>query len=173
MQTLNATQANFVRCIIPNHQKRPGFLDEPLIEGQLRCNGVIEGIRIVRQGYPSRTTFSDFRQRYSILCPNLANSLDPNARNICQQMLDDFELKETTEYKLGHSKVFFKVGILAVLEEKRDQRLEQVIIKLQARARGYLARKQRVNKGQQERCVKILQGGSVKVSRNRPKMKNC
>ena len=157
MQTLNATQANFVRCIIPNHQKRPGFLDEPLIEGQLRCNGVIEGIRIVRQGYPNRTTFSDFRQRYSILCPNLANSLDPNARSICQKMLDDFELKETTEYKLGHSKVFFKVGVLAELEEKRDQKLEEIIIKLQAKARGYLARKKRVNKSQQERCVKILQ----------------
>lgn len=49
METLNSTTPNFVRCIIPNHKKRPGQIDAPLVLAQLACNGVLEGIRIVRK----------------------------------------------------------------------------------------------------------------------------
>jgi vacuolar-type H+-ATPase subunit I/STV1 len=49
MITLRNTNPNFVRCIIPNHEKRSGQIDSPLVLDQLRCNGVLEGIRICRQ----------------------------------------------------------------------------------------------------------------------------
>lgn len=44
MVTLRNTNPNFVRCIIPNHEKRAGKIDAPLVLDQLRCNGVLEGI---------------------------------------------------------------------------------------------------------------------------------
>ena len=46
-----------------------GKIDAPLVLDQLRCNGVLEGIRICRQGFPSRILFQEFRQRYEILTP--------------------------------------------------------------------------------------------------------
>jgi myosin heavy chain 9/10/11/14 len=64
MSTLKNTNPNFVRCIIPNHEKRAGKIDSPLVLDQLRCNGVLEGIRICRQGFPNRIPFQEFRQRY-------------------------------------------------------------------------------------------------------------
>nr|KAF6416522.1 hypothetical protein HJG59_012676 [Molossus molossus] len=64
MATLRNTNPNFVRCIIPNHEKRAGKLDPHLVLDQLRCNGVLEGIRICRQGFPNRIVFQEFRQRY-------------------------------------------------------------------------------------------------------------
>lgn len=63
MVTLRNTNPNFVRCIIPNHEKRAGKIDAPLVLDQLRCNGVLEGIRICRQGFPNRIPFQEFRQR--------------------------------------------------------------------------------------------------------------
>lgn len=41
----------------------PGVMDNPLVMHQLRCNGVLEGIRICRKGFPNRVLYGDFRQR--------------------------------------------------------------------------------------------------------------
>ena len=64
MNQLMSTTPNFVRCIIPNEDKKPGKILAQLVLDQLRCNGVLEGIRICRQGFPNRILFAEFRQRY-------------------------------------------------------------------------------------------------------------
>ena len=48
---------------------------------------------------------------------------------------------DPASYRIGHSKVFFRAGVLAQLEEERDIKLTEVIIQFQARCRGYLGRK--------------------------------
>lgn len=40
------------------------MIDNPLVMHQLRCNGVLEGIRICRKGFPNRILYGDFRQRW-------------------------------------------------------------------------------------------------------------
>lgn len=44
-------------------------------------------------------------------------------------------------YRIGQSKIFFRAGVLAHLEEERDLKITDIIVSFQAAARGYLARK--------------------------------
>ena len=64
MTNLKSTHPHFVRCLIPNETKTPGAMENPLVMHQLRCNGVLEGIRICRKGFPNRIQYGDFKQRY-------------------------------------------------------------------------------------------------------------
>ena len=87
MVTLRNTNPNFVRCIIPNHEKRAGKIDAPLVLDQLRCNGVLEGIRICRQGFPNRIPFQEFRQRYELLTPNVIPKGFMDGKKACENMV--------------------------------------------------------------------------------------
>jgi myosin heavy subunit len=69
LTTLNQTDPHFIRCIVPNEKKQAGLLDARLTLHQLTCNGVLEGIRICRRGFPNRTFYKEFKNRYVILNP--------------------------------------------------------------------------------------------------------
>ncbi|NWH66176.1 MYH9 protein, partial [Geococcyx californianus] len=156
MATLRNTNPNFVRCIIPNHEKKAGKLDPHLVLDQLRCNGVLEGIRICRQGFPNRIVFQEFRQRYEILTPNAIPKGFMDGKQACVLMIKALEL-DSNLYRIGQSKVFFRAGVLAHLEEERDLKITDVIIGFQACCRGYLARKAFAKRQQQLTAMKVLQ----------------
>merc|ERR1712212_237223 len=139
MDTLMATHPHFVRCIIPNENKAPGEVDGQLILHQLRCNGVLEGIRICRKGFPSRMQFADFKQRYQILA---ASAIPPgfiDGRVACEKLIEALQLDEN-EFRIGLTKVFFRAGIVGELEEMRDERLSKIIAQFQAYCKAHLER---------------------------------
>ncbi|KAG7248937.1 hypothetical protein CRUP_036678, partial [Coryphaenoides rupestris] len=156
MVTLHNTQPNFVRCIIPNHEKRAGKLDANLVLEQLRCNGVLEGIRICRQGFPNRIVFQEFRQRYEILAANAIPKGFMDGKQACCLMIKHLDL-DPNLYRIGQSKIFFRTGVLAQLEEERDLKITVVIIAFQSQARGYLARKAFAKRQQQLTAMKVIQ----------------
>ena len=141
MTQLRATQPHFVRCIVPNKNKRPGRVDVPLVLDQLRCNGVLEGIRIARLGYPNRLPFAEFRQQYEILTPGILPRGYTDGRKACTRMVEALDL-DSSSYAIGNSKIFFKAGFLAELEERRDAYLYDLFSRLQAAGRMYTARRQ-------------------------------
>uniref|UniRef100_A0A665WWX8 Myosin heavy chain 7 n=1 Tax=Echeneis naucrates TaxID=173247 RepID=A0A665WWX8_ECHNA len=140
MTNLRSTHPHFVRCIIPNETKTPGAMENPLVMHQLRCNGVLEGIRICRKGFPNRILYGDFKQRYRILNPNaIPEGQFIDNKKASEKLLGSLDI-DHNQYKLGHTKVFFKAGLLGLLEEMRDDRLALIITRIQARSRGVLAR---------------------------------
>lgn len=156
MATLEATNPNFVRCIIPNHEKKVGKIVPHLVLDQLRCNGVLEGIRICRQGFPNRILFQEFRQRYELLTPGAIPKGFMDGKKAAQKMLEFLDLDKQL-YRIGHSKVFFRAGVLAHLEEERDLKLTEILINFQARCRGYLGRKKYQKLLEQSRAIRVLQ----------------
>ncbi|XP_023032253.1 myosin heavy chain, muscle isoform X25 [Drosophila tropicalis] len=155
MTTLRSTQPHFVRCIIPNEMKQPGLVDAHLVMHQLTCNGVLEGIRICRKGFPNRMVYPDFKMRYMILAPAImaAEKVFKNAAAKCLEAVG----LEPDMYRIGHTKVFFRAGVLGQMEEFRDERLGKIMSWMQAWARGYLSRKGFKKLQEQRVALKVVQ----------------
>ncbi|ORX33259.1 P-loop containing nucleoside triphosphate hydrolase protein [Kockovaella imperatae] len=140
MKQLGTTQPHFVRCIVPNSEKRPGKLEANLVLDQLRCNGVLEGIRIARLGYPNRHSFAEFRSRYEVLTPGVIPPGYVDGRKAAEKIASALELDKAF-YKVGATKIFFKAGVLAELEERRDNLLTDIFRRFQSAARMHIAQR--------------------------------
>lgn len=162
MNTLYMTHPHFVRCILPNNRKYAGEIQTKLVLDQLRCNGVLEGIRICRKGFPNRLSFNEFRKRYGVLYPEI---LDPHAfidgRTACQMLIRQIGL-EPERYQIGITKVFFKATVLATLEEQRDNKLGACITQFQAVCRGRLMRQYQTRFSRQTDAIRIMQHNARK-----------
>ncbi|CAG9536583.1 unnamed protein product [Cercopithifilaria johnstoni] len=165
MKTLQNTFPHFVRCIVPNNEKKAGVINGPLVLEQLRCNGVLEGIRICRQGYPNRMPFHDFRRRYELLVDR--GTIPPgflDGKETVRRLLAALEV-DASLFRIGQSKVFFRSGVIAALEEMRDKELQHFVIQFQTYCRGYLSRRAFKKLLQQISAIRIIQRNGLAWSR--------
>ncbi|KAM4762051.1 myosin heavy chain, skeletal muscle, adult-like isoform 1-T1 [Cyanocitta cristata] len=127
-------------CAIHLCSALPGAMEHELVLHQLRCNGVLEGIRICRKGFPSRVLYADFKQRYKVLNASaIPEGQFIDSKKASEKLLGSIDV-DHTQYKFGHTKVFFKAGLIGLLEEMRDEKLAQLITRTQAMCRGFLMR---------------------------------
>merc|ERR1711997_1029358 len=112
MKTLYATDPSFIRCVVPNTHKQPGGVQSDLVMHQYQCNGVLAGIAICRAGFPNKMLYPEFKARYNILAAG-AVAKAKNDKNAAGAVLDCPLVKlDPEKYRLGHTKVFFRAGIL-------------------------------------------------------------
>ena len=111
MKMLRATTPHFVRCVNPNQFKQPRTFDREYFVPQLRCGGLIEALRILKLGFPSRVSYNEIHSRYGHVIPM---KLTP--RDFTEAMFLAFGLNQK-EYQLGLTKVFFRPGKQEFLEE--------------------------------------------------------
>merc|ERR1711892_1184707 len=138
MTTLYKTEPHFIRCVVPNTHKQPGGVESGLVMHQYQCNGVLAGIAICRAGFPNKMLYPEFKARYNIL----GASLVANAKNdkaAAGAVLDLIKLP-VEKFRLGHTKVFFRAGILGVMKETREDKIGSVLSWLQSGARGKSSR---------------------------------
>ncbi|KAM4634210.1 myosin heavy chain, fast skeletal muscle-like [Polymixia lowei] len=157
MTNLRSTHPHFVRCLIPNESKTPGLMENFLVIHQLRCNGVLEGIRICRKGFPSRILYADFKQRYKVLNASvIPEGQFIDNKKASEKLLGSIDV-DHEEYKFGHTKVFFKAGLLGNLEEMRDEKLASLVTMTQALCRGYVMRKEFVKMMERREAIYTIQ----------------
>merc|ERR1719370_1749187 len=155
MGTLHATEPHFIRCIVPNTHKQPLQVETELIMHQLTCNGVLEGIRVCMLGFPNRMLYPDFKSRYAILgAAEIASSGD---NKVAVRALMEKIAFPAEKYQLGHTKVFFRAGALAGLEEVRDTIVLKLVRYLQGQCYGYIRRKVYAVKFDQRELMKVIQ----------------
>ncbi|KAM9844223.1 unconventional myosin-XV [Aulostomus maculatus] len=176
----------FVRCIKPNNMKQPVVFEDELVSSQLRHSGILETIRIRREGYPVRMPFYVFLFRYKSLV-GIQELPAANGEN-CVKLLSKLCPLTPGTYHVGVTKLFVKESIYQLLECKRErsrhlaaltlQRYTRMffirkryvafrnkIIRLQAQCRGFLMRKHYVK--MRESLVRFRSFVHMYVSRKR------
>lgn len=138
MQTINSTDAHYIRCIKPNEAKESWKFEGPMVLSQLRACGVLETVRISTAGYPTRWTYEEFALRYYMLCHSSewTTEIRKMAQNILVKALGSTASEKRDKYQLGLTKIFFRAGMLAFLEDKRSARLKQCAIMIQKNLRA-------------------------------------
>lgn len=145
MDTIDKTNAHYIRCIKPNESKQAWEVEPQNMLGQLRACGVLETIRISSAGYPSRWTFVDFVHRYYMLVPSAETnhwdtSSEEAVKHLSQAILKAMDASPDT-YQVGLTKIFFRAGMLASFEQRRKDRLNALVTTLQKNVRARVERR--------------------------------
>ncbi|XP_042550173.1 unconventional myosin-XVIIIa isoform X5 [Dipodomys spectabilis] len=136
-------------------------LDVPLLRAQLRGSRVLDAMRMYRQGYPDHMVFSEFRRRFDVLAPHLTkkhgrNYIVVDEKRAVEELLESLDL-EKSSCCMGLSRVFFRAGTLARLEEQRDEQTSRHLTLFQAACRGYLARQHFKKRKIQDLAIRCVQ----------------
>uniref|UniRef100_A0A4X2KT92 Unconventional myosin-XVIIIa n=1 Tax=Vombatus ursinus TaxID=29139 RepID=A0A4X2KT92_VOMUR len=136
-------------------------LDIPLLRAQIRGSRLLDALRMYRQGYPDHMVFSEFRRRFDILAPHLTkkhgrNYIVVDEKRAVEELLESLDLEKSSCY-MGLSRVFFRAGTLARLEEQRDEQTSRNLTLFQAACRGYLARQHFQKRKIQDLAIRCVQ----------------
>jgi hypothetical protein len=120
-KTLLSTKCSFVRCIKPNPTMTVGKFDRACVIDQLRCLGVIQTCEVLKAGMPTRIRMSELENMYRPLLPQ-------KLQHILQHISDDAFIRAlmwafqipTDSYKIGKTRVFFRIGKISLLSELTD-----------------------------------------------------
>jgi len=146
---LERSEPHFIRCIKPNNHKKPNLLDSRLTFEQLKYSGVLEVIKIRKQGYSFRPRYDEFCSRYMLLVPHMnkiisENGVSPDDDNQKAILLLD-KLQSTSptfnEIEFGVTRIFYRSEQHEVLENMRIAVRLSSTVKIQKNARGLLGRR--------------------------------
>nr|XP_010321807.1 myosin-6-like isoform X1 [Solanum lycopersicum] len=137
LETLNATEPHYIRCVKPNNLLKPSIFENHNVLQQLCCGGVMEAIRISCAGYPTRRPFYEFLDRFGILSPEV---LDGSTDEVtaCTRLLEKVGLQG---YQIGKTKVFLRAGQMAELDSRRTEVLGRSASIIQRKVRSHMARR--------------------------------
>lgn len=125
---LEKTSSKFIRCIKPNQWKEPKIFDKNLVLNQLVMSGMVDILNLMKNGFPCRIIYEDIWNSYnSLLQEDMREFLTP--RMFSELILKFLEI-DKNEYRLGKTKVFFRFGVLSIINEvlnKNEQRKDEFL----------------------------------------------
>ena len=116
MDVISETSPYFIRCMKPNDQNVRNVFDDIRVNQQLKYSGVLEAVRVARNGYPVRLDHDMFNWRYSFL-ENLTDHFKP------------------LDYQIGKTKIFLKNFVYEQLEDLRNVHVYSQVSEIQKNVR--------------------------------------
>ncbi len=132
---LECTQPHYVRCIKPNTTKAYSVFDSGEVLRQLRYSGMMETIRIRREGYSLREEHESFHRRFHLLLSIEEANKGEGIRHLVNILSKRLKLTDA-EWQIGHTKIFVKRDLASKLEV-----LAHLRVRAASRAIGKFGRK--------------------------------
>ena len=183
LETIGRGASHYVRCLTPNRAKLAGVFEPLTVLHQLRCSGLIDAVRVARQGHPSRLTHHAFLERYHCLAPHaaIAASSDSSAEGLGAQdassergrrragaLIDALRASASlgaswaeAAAALGRTKVFLQTAPYRALEVRRAATLGSAAHDLQRMCRGRAGRRRLALALAAVRCIQRIGRGMI------------
>lgn len=143
---LEGTSCNFVRCIKPNTQMKPGVFEKSFVVEQLRCSGTVQACEVLRVGLSTRILYAEIVDVYkSLLSASILQQFESNERLFTQAMLWVYKVPASA-FRLGDTRLFLRTGKLDLLDQLLSPSLDSLDSnKIETRMLFYLHRKRWVS----------------------------
>ncbi len=129
-----------MRCLKPNNDKTGDMYDDELVITQLRYSGMLDIVRIRREGYPVHVPAREFLNKYHCLADTDSDPLPSEEKQAAAKILRSLKLPET-EWQIGKSKIFLKISVFDPLENRRKALIANKMLIIQKTWRGFVARR--------------------------------
>lgn len=116
-------------------QKAANCYDSNQVLTQLQYLGMLDIIRIRREGYPIHFIFDDFVQRYKCLVKD-GSKLEKTSAETCLIILKNLNMCEK-EWQIGKTRVFLRASVHEPLEELRRVIINGMAVRIQAKWKGH------------------------------------
>ncbi|EOD09565.1 hypothetical protein EMIHUDRAFT_448407 [Emiliania huxleyi CCMP1516] len=126
LTNLRETNSTFVRCINPNTEKQPSAF----------AGG--HALRLMHEGFPTRCPYDSLYERYKDVMPKSIAMLD--SPSFCEILLLALGL-DKSDYQLGITKVFFRAGKLAFLDDLTGSDYKELAPDIANKVRRWLIKK--------------------------------
>jgi myosin heavy subunit len=168
MTELSTCQCHYVRCLKPNEDKTKEIFHPQFVFNQIRYLGILDTIRIRKDGYPCRKKFRDFFFRFE----DVAFFKDRKSVLEYKKITDDYEFKNlsikvldsispnrsTKDCLVGGNIIFMKQKYYSLLEMDRAIKIkkkENAVTKIVKMWKGSVVRRRFLN---MKKCANYLKG---------------
>ena len=141
VQVLDSTNSWYIRCLKPNNEKAPFSYDSPLILNQLRYLGMMDIVRIKREGFPVHTNPHEFLGYYWYLAQNkrMLHDGTPEAE-VIESIMKSLDVSPY-DWQMGRTQIFLKGSVAEKLVDRKSQLVVSNIVMIQKIVRGFITRR--------------------------------
>ncbi len=113
---LEQTQPHYIRCIKPNLKKASNDFDAGEVLRQLRYAGMMEAIRIRREGYAHREAHESFYNRFNVLLDSKDLKEGEGIAHLVTVLSKRLKVTDA-DWQIGHSKIFLRQELASKLDK--------------------------------------------------------
>ena len=141
VQVLDSTNSWYIRCLKPNNEKAPFSYDSHLILNQLRYLGMMDIVRIKREGFPVHTSPTEFLGYYWYLVQDKRMLHDGTPETeVIESIMKSLHVSPY-EWQMGRTQIFIKGSVAELLVDRKSQLVVSNIVLIQKIVRGFIKRR--------------------------------